>query len=145
MKLKFLKYWQDIPLLYLYAFILDPRAKMRGFINVLQLLAEFTGSEYGSYYAKVKSEIYKLFNKYENKFGAARSQRAAQTSNHIGKKKHAWGRIFGGGGTGVVGPSPAFAPISSSYASASIVCELSVYLDTDNVTAYEDNFDILLW
>ena len=37
MKLKFLKYWQDIPLLYSYAFILDPRAKMRGFFNVLQI------------------------------------------------------------------------------------------------------------
>ena len=35
MKLKFLKYWQDIPLLYSYAFILDPRAKMRGFFNYL--------------------------------------------------------------------------------------------------------------
>ena len=35
MKLKFLKYWQDIPLLYSYTFILDPRAKMRGFFNVL--------------------------------------------------------------------------------------------------------------
>ena len=33
MMLKFLKYWQDIPLLYSYAFILDPRAKMRGFFK----------------------------------------------------------------------------------------------------------------
>jgi hypothetical protein len=29
MKLKFLKYWENIPLLYSYAFILDPRAKIR--------------------------------------------------------------------------------------------------------------------
>ena len=29
MKLKFIKYWEDIPLLHSYAFILDPRAKMR--------------------------------------------------------------------------------------------------------------------
>jgi hypothetical protein len=38
MKLKFLKYWQywqNIPLLYFFAFVLDPRAKMRGFHNVL--------------------------------------------------------------------------------------------------------------
>jgi len=142
MKLKFLKYWQDIPLLYSYAFILDPRGKMRGFFNVLQLLAKYTGSEYSSYYAEVKTEIYKLFNKYENKFGAARSQRAAQLSSHTGKKKQAWGRIFGDGGTGVVGPSPAYIPTLSSSA---VVCELSVYLDSDNVTDYEDDFDILLW
>jgi hypothetical protein len=35
MKLKFLKYWKNIPLLYSYAFILNPRAKMRRFFNVL--------------------------------------------------------------------------------------------------------------
>ena len=87
MKLKFLKYWQDILLLYSYAFILDPRAKMRGFFNVLQLLGEYTGSEYSSYYADIKTELYKLFNKYESKFGAARSQRVAQPSHHSGKKK----------------------------------------------------------
>ena len=78
MMLKFLKYWQHIPLLYSYAFILDPRAKMRGFFNVLQLLGECTGTDYMSYYADVKTELYKLFNKYEWKFGAARSQRAPQ-------------------------------------------------------------------
>jgi len=31
MKHKFLKYWEKIPLIYSYAFILDPRAKMKGF------------------------------------------------------------------------------------------------------------------
>ena len=142
MKLKFLKYWQDILLLYLFAFILDHKAKMRGLFNVLQLLKETTGCEYISYYADVKTKIYKLFNKYERKFGVARSQRAAHPVSHTGKKKQAWGRIFGGPGSGIVGPSPASAPTSSLSGSA--VCELSVYLDSDNVTAYEDDFDLLL-
>ena len=142
MMLKFLKYWQHIPLLYSYAFILDPRAKMRGFFNVLQLLGECTGTDYMSYYADVKTELYKLLNKYERKFGAARSQRAPQPASHTGKKKQAWGKIFGGHGSGVVGPSPS--PVSASPSSGS-VCELSAYLDSDNVTAYEDDFDILLW
>ena len=114
---------------------------MRGFFNVLQLLGEYTGSEYISYYADVKNELYKLFNKYESKFGAARSQRVAQPSNHIGKKKQAWGRIFGRG-SGVVGPTPL--PATSSL-STSAVCELSAYLDSDNITSYEDDFDLLLW
>ena len=77
MKIKFLKYWQHIPLLYSFAFILDPRAKMRGLFRVLKLLKESTGCDYTSYYADVKTKIYKLFNKYERKFGAARSQRVA--------------------------------------------------------------------
>ena len=71
-----------MPLLYSYAFILDPKAEMRYFFNVLQLLSEYTGSEYSSYYADIKTEMYKLFNKYESKFGAAKSQRVAQPSHH---------------------------------------------------------------
>ena len=139
MKIKFLKYWQHIPLLYSFAFILDPRAKMRGLFRVLELLKESTGCDYTSYYTDVKTEIYKLFNKYERKFGAARSQRVAQPASHTGKRKQAWGRIFGGPRS-VVGPSPACAPTLS----ASTANELSVYLDSDNVTTYEDDFDLLL-
>jgi len=142
MNLKFLKYWQDIPLLYSFAFILDPRAKMRGLFNVLQLLKEYTGCDYSSYYADVRTEIYKLFNKYERKFSAARSQRATQPASDTGKRKQAWGRIFGGPGYCVVGPSPASAPTSST--SGSVMCELTVYVDSDNVTVYEDDFDLLI-
>jgi len=40
MKLKYLKYWKDIPLLYSFAFILDPRGKMRCLFNVLQIMQE---------------------------------------------------------------------------------------------------------
>ena len=76
MKLKFLKYCQDIHLLYLFAFILGPTAKMRDLFNVLQLLKEYTDCDYSSYYADVRTKFYKLFNKYERKFGAAMSQRA---------------------------------------------------------------------
>ena len=59
---------------------------MRGLFNVLQILKENTGGDYSSYYADVKTKIYKLFNKYERKFGAARSQRAAQPASHTCKK-----------------------------------------------------------
>ena len=60
---------------------------MRCLFNVLQLLKEYTGCDYSSYYADVRTKIYKLFNKYERKFGAARSQRSAQPTSHTGKKK----------------------------------------------------------
>jgi hypothetical protein len=94
----------------------------------------------------VKTEVFKLFNKYEEKFGSARSQRrATQPANNIGKRKQVWERIFGDpGASGVVGPSPASAPTPSLSASAA-VCELSTYLDSDNISAYEDEFDLLIW
>ena len=140
MKLKFLKYQEKIPLLYSYAFILDPRAKMKGFFNVLELLAQHTGSTYSSYYADVKDEMYRLFNKYEQKFGgAARSQRVSQPSAHSGKRKQAWGRIFGGPSA-----SPGCSLSSSSTPAGAGVSELSAYLDSNPVTCYEESFDILL-
>jgi hypothetical protein len=86
MQLKFLKYWSDIPMLYSYAFILDPRAKMRGFFNVLHLLGDFTECEYNTYYTDFKNELYKMFTKYQTKFGAIMAQRVAQPSIHTGKK-----------------------------------------------------------
>ena len=93
----------------------------------------------------MKTEIYKLFNKYEKKFSVARSQRLAQPASLTCKKKQAWGRIFAGpGSSGVVGPSPASAR-TSSQSTSTAGCELTTYLDSDNVTAYEDDFDLLLW
>ena len=143
MKLKFLKYREKIPLLYSYAFILDPRAKIKGFFNVLELLAQHTGSSYSLYYGDVKAELYRLFNKYEQKFGgAARTQRVSQPLAHCGQRKQAWGRIFGGPGAS---PGSGYSPSSSSTPSGSSVSELSAYLDSDPVTCYEKSFDILLW
>jgi hypothetical protein len=140
MQLKFLKYWADIPLLYSFVFILDPRAKLRGMQSVLHLLNETTGTDYTSYYAIVKTELSKLFEeKYERKFGAARSQRVAGPTPTTGKRKQAWGRIFGG--SDVAGPSLATASSSSHSTASELVC----YLDSDCITSYEDGFDILLW
>ena len=42
-------------------------------------------------------------------------------------------------GSGVVGPPP------TSSSSSSAVSELTAYLDSDCVTAYDDDFDLILW
>ncbi|WVZ61919.1 hypothetical protein U9M48_011726 [Paspalum notatum var. saurae] len=72
---KFLKYWSEITLLYSFAFILDPRAKLRGFHNVLHLLSNLTGKNFSEYSTSVRASMTDLFNKYDNKFGAVRTQR----------------------------------------------------------------------
>jgi hypothetical protein len=56
MKSKFLKYWRDIPMLYAFAFVLDPRAKLRGFSNILILLSGLSGTDYSLYYSCMKSD-----------------------------------------------------------------------------------------
>jgi hypothetical protein len=45
----------------------------------------------------------------------------------------------------VVGPPPSASISTSSQSAAFVACELTAYLDSDNVTAYKDNFDFLLW
>jgi hypothetical protein len=138
MKSKFLKYWKEIPLLYSFAFVLDPRAKLRGLKGALDLLAQLNKTSYNTYFVDVKSELHKLYDKYEAKFGAARPTRATHPSGLTGKRKHAWGKIFGG--------SSSTGSTLSSSAVPSGISELTVYLDSDPVTAYDDdNFDILNW
>ncbi|BAH92438.1 Os03g0844400 [Oryza sativa Japonica Group] len=68
MKQKYLKYWKDIPMLYSFAFILDPRGKLRGFLNILSLIGDIINVDYSTYYADVKTKFYEVFRKYELKF-----------------------------------------------------------------------------
>jgi hypothetical protein len=75
MKTKFLKYWLNKPLLYSFAFILDPRAKLTGFNSALQVLSKLLNHDYSTYYNKVKGELGNMFAKYESKFGSLRLQR----------------------------------------------------------------------
>jgi hypothetical protein len=68
MKSKFLKYWGTIPLLYSYAFILDPRAKLNGFTKAIQCMCAIVNRDYTTYYRHVKTKIGNLFSKYDVKF-----------------------------------------------------------------------------
>jgi hypothetical protein len=144
MKLKFLKYWQNIPLLYSYAFILDPRAKMRGFQNGLQILSQTIGCDYSSYYNEVRSELYKLYNMYENKFGAVRSQRNSQAAGSTGKKM-AWGKIYGGATPASASTLASTSAPATSTSTLASVSELSTYLDSETVTWFDDEFNIMNW
>jgi hypothetical protein len=49
-KTKFIKYWGNIPFLYSYAFILDPRAKLNDFTKALQMLSEILNRDYSAYF-----------------------------------------------------------------------------------------------
>lgn len=70
MKTKYLKYWKDIPLLYAFAFVLDPSGKLKGLTNALKILGNLTGTAYSDYFKNVRVELSNMFAKYENIFGA---------------------------------------------------------------------------
>jgi hypothetical protein len=69
MKTKFIKYWGSIPLLYSYAFILDPRAKLHGFTKALQIISRILSIDYSTYHKNVNIELAILFSNYESKYG----------------------------------------------------------------------------
>ena len=52
MKTKYLKYWREIPFLYAFAFVLDPRGKIKAFANVLDLLSDATTLDCFNYFVE---------------------------------------------------------------------------------------------
>jgi hypothetical protein len=85
MKSKFIKYWGNIPLLYSYALILDPRDKLNGFTKSIQFMSGTLSKDYSTYYQHVKTKLTNLFYWYDSKFGGVRSQRPPQINNGAGK------------------------------------------------------------
>jgi hypothetical protein len=119
METKFLKYWRDITLLYSFAFILDPRAKLRGFNRVLSILAGVTHYDNSGYLNCVRAQLTEVFNKYEAKFGVVTSIRPSQTTR-TGKKSTNWGMIYGDDdlfSTPVGGKGSSSNPTPSAYLS----------------------------
>jgi hypothetical protein len=109
MKAKFEDYWSIIPMLYSFAFILDPRAKIRGFTNVLTLMVNLTGENFSEYLTTVRANLSNTFAKYDNKFGVVRLQRATVPGPAAGKRKTAWGKNFGGNAGGGIGAGASLA------------------------------------
>jgi hypothetical protein len=132
MKMKFLKSWDEIPMFYSFATILDPRSKMKGFKCTLDLLGNAFGSDYSLCYGDVKDELTRLFSKYQEKYGSsACTTRAQRLGVPLVGSGNRWGRIFDRS--------------SSSTPSTGAVNELTAYLDSDPVPWGDPNFDILLW
>ena len=157
---KYNKYWRDIPLLYSFAFILDPRAKMKGFSKVLRKLMNLTRTDYSAYQVGTRARLTDVYNKYEEKFGAVRLRRTVP-QNPTGKKRSAWGEIYdddsGSSGSGgcssllhstlnLSRDTSATALLQATTSTASSnASELVSYLDCDTVNQLDDTFDILRW
>ena len=68
MELQYLQYWQNITILYGFIFILDPRAKLSGFGNVVSLLIISVNEDYPTYFTGVCDKLSEIFSKYEQKY-----------------------------------------------------------------------------
>jgi hypothetical protein len=54
------KYWRNIPLLYSFAFILDPRTKIKGLSRVFRRLMTLTSTDYAAYQVTTRANIMHL-------------------------------------------------------------------------------------
>ena len=141
MKTKYLKYWQQIPLLYAFAFILDPRAKLEGYRSALNVLSASLSLDYTDDFNKAREKLFEVFAKYEEKYAGVRMQRPPPTPT-AGKKRGAWSKIFGSSSSSTAG---------SSSTSTSVLQgggELAKYLNSDKVNfneEEEEDFDIIQW
>jgi hypothetical protein len=79
-------------MLYSFAFILDPRGKLKGFSRVLRLVGKLIGVDYSSYLTKVRAQLNIIYKRYDDKFGAAK--RKACPHAPTDKKNSAWDDIF---------------------------------------------------
>jgi len=140
MKSKYLKYWREIPVLYAFAFILDPRAKLSGFGNVLGLISDAVGVDYSAYFTNIRDKLTEVYGKYDQKFAGVRCQRPPPAPT-TGKKKQTWGKIFGGSSSTRTNTSSTSTPTVLQGGG-----ELATYLNSDNVRYEEqmgEDFNIL--
>jgi hypothetical protein len=147
MKSKFLKYWREIPILYAFAFILDPRAKMRGFHKVLQKLSTLNGIDYSRFPSSIHTKLTMMFQIYETKFdGVCLSTQPMPGAGSV-KATEAWDDIYGGDETYSTsyGTCTGSIPGAGTPGSSSSLSELSSYLDSDIETKFGPDFNILSW
>jgi hypothetical protein len=133
--------------LYSSAFVLDPRAKLRGFHKALSIISNLTDNNYANYYDSVRSELTAVFIKYDLRFGGQVSHWKQVPVARSGKKRKAWRKIYGSDAVGGVSdpssiPEPLTPQPSLMFDSQS---ELLAYLDSASVSEYNDNFNILSW
>jgi len=147
---KYNKYWKNIPDLYSIAFILDPRAKIKGFTKVLRKLHSLFNIDYTNKLLDTRALLYDVM------YGSNRLKRVVPPSLSS-KKRTAWAEIYDddeldvGAGCSSL---PSSLDHSRSVSATSLLqaatassnsSELASYLDCDTVSQLDDEFDIMQW
>jgi hypothetical protein len=152
---KYHKYWKNIPDLYSIAFILDPRAKIKGFNKVLRKLNSLFNVGYTNTLLDTRALLFRMYNRYDAMYGSVRLKRVVPTSLS-GKKRTAWADIYdddeldiGAGCSSLPSNLDESRGVSATSllhaASASNSSELASYLDSDTVIQLDDEFDLMQW
>ncbi|KAK9713593.1 hypothetical protein RND81_06G037900 [Saponaria officinalis] len=148
METKFLKYWTDIPYVYVFAIILDPRWKLDGAISLINIYKEFMNLDFDveGYKAEITTAFFNVYNHYESRFGnnSRNSSRASAASSSSG----------GGGFRGATlnalkGLVSQRRPDVRSSSTASDLAEYHMYTNYDYMRAISDDeansLDLCQW
>jgi hypothetical protein len=147
---KYNKYWRTIQELYWIAFILDPRAKIKGFNKGIRKLQLIIDADYSNKLLETRSLLFKLYHKYDDLYGSVREKRVVPPSLS-GKQRTAWDEIYDDDDDDVLPPnldlSRSIPPTALLHAASNTKngSELTAYLDYDTVSQLDDDFNILNW
>jgi hypothetical protein len=107
----------------------------------MQVLSNLISTDYSNYFTNVRAELHNMFAKYDNKFENLWLNRPIQSLN-ANKRKTVRGKIYGSSECGE------HSSTSSSFVASNFgphASELSMYIDSDPITMFDDDFDILSW
>ena len=117
--------------------------KWGGFNKLLMRLSGLNGINYSRYPTSIWSKLTKIFQIYELKFGevclSAQQHKSAGTA---GKATEAWDDIYG---DDILMPSQSTRTTPTSELSIVAIFELSSHLDSDIVTQFDYDFNLLNW
>jgi len=147
---KYNKYWKNIPGLYSIAFILDRRAKIKGFTKVLRKLNSLFNIDYTNKLLDTRAILFKMYNRYDAMHGSVRLRRDVPAS-HSGKKRTTWADICDDDELDIRAGSASLPPNLDQSRNVSVTSmlqaacatsssELATYLDSDTVSQLDDDF-----
>ena len=129
MEIKFKKYFEDMPKIFILAACMDPRIKLEGVVLLLDGIANNLDITLPSI-TDVTLLLKSIYASYESKFSSPTSNVANLASS-----------------SSTTSNDPSWSLLSSRGRSVVSRTELSMYLETDFLTSVDtvDNFNILLW
>ena len=144
MEKKWRKYYSQIPLIYIFASILDPRQKYENTFMLVDIYFQcmFLDDDVENYKTNVKDQFFALYRVYEAKYGTVPRSGPSQPSKNVSKKaKHLFSQA-----TNLISR---FSGDSSIRRTQSDVSELQMYLSYDFTKGMDDDeinsLDLLAW
>jgi len=141
MEEKFLKYWTDIPLIFVFTMILDPRWKFDGAIEVVKLYHTLMLLPFNqdTNVQHVRLSFFNVYNHYDSRFGVT-----TRNSTRAGG---------GGGGSGrisaLLGLVNKFRTDTPQTNTTSDMAEYHMYINYDYMISFSDDerdaLDLLVW